>query len=184
MDHTDLYLLRETYNQKDILLCFNGPFSQGLIEEIGNALRSYMKSDAEHQDISASSSRDVFAVYIEIAQNIRHYSVSRGYSDAAASATVVISRTPDGSYGVSAGNVVEPADGEALVRHIESLAALDKDQLKAAYKAQLRKPREENASGAGLGLIDIARKASACPTCSLRPVNSGQQMFFTLRVEI
>ena len=180
MDHTDLYLLRETYNQKDILLCFNGPFSQGLIEEIGTALKKYMQSESA----PSGSALDVFAVYIEIAQNIRHYSQLRGYSDADASATVVISHEPNGQYAVSAGNVVEAEDGAALVKRIEGLAAMDKTQLKAAYKDQLRKPRSDENSGAGLGLIDIARKASAQPTCSLRPVNAGKQMFFSLRVVI
>ena len=74
MDHSDLYLLRETYNQKDILLCFNGPFSQGLIEEIGNALKHHLQKEAA----STSSALDVFAVYIELAQNIREYSCVQG----------------------------------------------------------------------------------------------------------
>lgn len=181
MDHTDLYLLRETYNQKNILLCFNGPFSQGLIEEIGTALKKYMQSESG----LTGSALDVFAIYIEIAQNIRHYSQLRGYSESNASATVVISREGDGHYAVSAGNIVEPEDGEALVRRINEIATLDSAQLKAAYKEQLRKPREDDATGgAGLGLIDIARKASARPSCSLRPVNAGKQMFFSLRVVI
>ena len=178
MDHVDLYLLRETYNEKHILLCFNGTFSQGLIEEIGNALKKYLQSEP------ASSALDVFAVYIEIAQNIQHYTAEQNYSAEDASATVVIGREDDGHYVITAGNVVEPADGEALVQRINELAALDKAQLRAAYKEQLRKPREEGEGGAGLGLIDIARKASAPFSCALRPVNSGQKCFFSLRVVI
>ena len=179
MDHADLYLLRETYNQKHILLCFNGPFSQGLIEEIGNALRKYMQSEAA----STSAALDVFAVYIELAQNIQHYSRQKGYSDVESSATVVIGRDGD-HYMISAGNIVEPEDGEALAQRIHALAALDKAQLKAAYKDQLRKPRANDESGAGLGLIDIARKASAPFSCSLQPVNAGHRLFFSLRVVI
>ncbi len=180
MDHVDLYLLRETYNQKNILLCFNGTFSQGLIEEIGNALKKYLQSEP------ASSSIDVFAVYIEVAQNIQRYTAARNYSDTDALATVVIGRDESGRYVIIAGNVVEPDDGEALCDRINVLATYDKTQLKAAYKEQLRKPREENAEGqgAGLGLIDIARKAGAPISCSLRPTNAGQRQFFSLRVVI
>ena len=105
MDHTDLYLLRETYNQKHILLCFNGPFSQGLIVEIGSALKRHIESE------ESSAARDVFAIYIEIAQNIQHYSAAHGYEDSDLSATVVISRQQDGRYAISAGNVVEAEDG-------------------------------------------------------------------------
>jgi hypothetical protein len=181
MEHADLYLLREAYNQQQILLCFNGPFSQGLIEEIGSALKRYMGSE----DVSSSSALDVFAAYIEIAQNIRHYGAQRGYSEAEASATVVIGRDKDGHYVISAGNIVEAEDGRALVERIEALGQLDKAQLRAAYKEQLRKPRDENAaSGAGLGLIDMARKASAPVSASLHPLEAGSQLFFSLRVVI
>jgi len=182
MDHADLYLLRETYNQKCMSICFNGPFSQGLIEEIGNALRTYLKSE----DANTSASLDVFAVYVEIAQNIRQYSSLRGYNEADASATVVIGRDNDGRHVISAGNIVEVADGESLCERINELAQMDKTQLKAAYKEQLRKPRDESTpdSGAGLGLIDIARKASSPVSCALRPVNAGSRLFFSLQVVI
>lgn len=180
MDHADLYKLRETYSTKHMLLCFNGPFSQGLIEEIGHALKKYMGSEAA----SSSASLDVFAVYIEIAQNIQHYAAEHGYNEADASATVVISRDEAGHYEVSAGNIVELADGEALAGRVEALAGLDKAELKAAYKTQLRKPREENAGGAGLGLLDIARKSSVPCSCSLHPVDDGTRYFFSLRVVI
>ncbi|HWG85223.1 MAG TPA: DUF6272 family protein, partial [Deinococcales bacterium] len=69
MDHKALYSLHETFDRERILLCFNGPFSQGLIEEIGSALKKYLQSEAA----SRSASLDVFAVYIELAQNIVHY---------------------------------------------------------------------------------------------------------------
>ena len=181
MDHADLYQMRETYNSQHILLCFNGPFSQGLIEEIGNALKRYMLSEAA----SSSSALDVFAVYIELAQNIRQYSGARGYGEADASATVVIGRDDEGHYVISAGNIVEPTDGEMLLERVNALSTMDKTQLKSAYKEQLRKPRSEEAgAGAGLGLIDIARKASAPVSCSLQPVGSGSRSFFSLRVAI
>jgi hypothetical protein len=180
MDHGDLYLLRETYNEKRILLCFNGPFSQGLIEEIGNALRKYLQSEAA----SSSSALDVFAAYVEIAQNIREYTSRHHYNDAEASATVVIARDGEGHYVISAGNIVEHSDGAALVERIEALQRMDKAQLKTAYKEQLRKPRDEGQSSAGLGLIDIARKANEPLSCALRPVNAGHKSFFSLCVVI
>ena len=181
MDHTDLYLLRETYDEKRISLCFNGPFSQGLIEEIGNALRGYLKSEAA----PGNASLDVFAVYVEIAQNIRHYCSARSYDEADTSATVIIGRNQNGQHVILAGNIVEIADGQALAERINALAQMDKTQLKAAYKQQLRKPRDENGEeGAGLGLTDIARKASSPVSCFLQPVNENTRFFFSLRVVI
>lgn len=183
MQHADLFRLRETYNSQQMMLCFNGPFSQGLIEEIGSALRRYMEAEAE--SASSSAARDVFAVYIEITQNIRHYCQKHNYNDTDSSATVVIGRDDDGRYVISAGNIVENADAGAIIEKVNALASLDKAQLKAAYKEQLRRPIDTDAkSGAGLGLIDIARKASAPVSCSLHPLQSKTQSFFSLCVVI
>ncbi len=180
METIDLFSMRETFNRQQIMLCFNGPISRSLIEEIGNALRNYLSAEQTHP----SSAMDVFAVYIEMTQNIRHYARVKAWSDQEAGATVVVARNEDGHYVVTAGNLVEQGDGEQLVQTVHALAGLDKTQLKAAYKEQLRRPREEHAiSGAGLGLIDIARKSSAPLEASLRQLTNGQA-FFSLRAII
>ncbi|MBE7376166.1 biofilm regulation protein kinase SiaB [Pseudomonas lopnurensis] len=170
MESLDLFAMRENYNRQQIMLCFNGPISRSLIEEIGNALRNYLAAEHAHP----SAAMDVFAVYIEMTQNIRHYTRQKNWSDQEAGATVVVARDEHGRYVVSAGNLIEDADGDTLLAAIHELADLDKAQLKAMYKEQLRKPRDgQTASGAGLGLIDIARKSSEPLHASLQPVANG-----------
>jgi hypothetical protein len=169
----DLLSLRESYLDQRIMLCFNGPISRSLIEEIGNALRNYLNS----QQTTPSSAMDVFSAYIEMTQNIRHYATRNGYDEEAASATVAVAKDEAGHYLVSAGNLVEYEDGERLVRAIEALASLDKQELKKAYKQQLRMPRESGNSGAGLGLLDIARKSSEPMQASLKPLPDGRGFF-------
>lgn len=180
METLDLFGMRESYNRQQIMLCFNGPISRSLIEEIGNALRNYLSAD----QAAPSAAMDVFAVYIELTQNIRHYTRLKGWSDQEAGATVVVARDEQGRYVVSAGNLIEQADGERVLATLQTLAGLDKVALKALYKEQLRKPREAQAtSGAGLGLIDIARKASTPLQATLRPV-SGERAFISLQAVI
>lgn len=176
----DIFELREHFSRSKIMLCFNGPVSRSLIEEIGNALKNYLQAD--HAQPSAAM--DVFGVYVEMTQNIRHYAVARGYDEIDSSATVVVAREDDTHYVVQAGNVVEKADGEALLAQVNELAKMDKVQLKALYKTQLRQPRNEDVvSGAGLGLIDIARKSSQALSASLADSNDGRA-FFSLRAVI
>lgn len=178
MDQIDLFALQQTYDQQRIMLCFNGPLSRSLIEEIGNALRNYMQSE----NAPASSATDVFGAYIEMTQNIRHYAAARGWNESEVRATVVVGRDEKGRYVVSAGNMVEPADGRALVARVAELATMDKAALKSAYKEQLRKPRPEGeVSGSGLGLIDMARRAVEPLSCSLREIDDARA-FFSLRV--
>ena len=176
MDSIDLFSLRAHFDRNRILLSFNGPISRSLIEEIGNALRNYLQAD----NALPTAAMDVFSIYIEMTQNIRHYAQSRGYDDVESAATVVVARDAHDRYIVQAGNQGETADGEALLARVNQLAGMDKAQLKAAYKTQLRQPREGDASsGAGLGLIDVARKSSLPLKASLSPID-GQRAFFSL----
>jgi len=180
MKSIDLVGLREHFNRSNIMLCFNGPISRSLIEEIGNALKNYLQAD----QAQPSAAMDVFSAYIEMTQNIRHYAMAQGYNELESSATVVVARDPEGHYVVEAGNLVRQADGEALLQRVGELAGMNKAALKNAYKTQLRQPRDENAvSGAGLGLIDIARK-SARPLHASLTATPDQRAFFSLRAVI
>ena len=178
MESSDLFNLREAFNHQRIMLCFNGPISRSLIEEIGNALRNYLAADAA----PPSSAMDVFGVYIELTQNIRHYVRHKGWPETESTATVVVARNGSGRYLVSAGNLVEPLDGAAVTAAVAALADLDKATLKARYKEQLRTPRDAG-TGGGLGLIDIARKSSAPLQASLQPLDDGHA-FLSLRATI
>lgn len=180
MPALDLYQLRNVFTAQQIMLCFNGPFSATLIDEIGKALRNHMEGLSE----SPSAVSDVFSVYIELTQNIRNYSQTRNFTEEQSIATVVVARTPDGRYTVSAGNVVHLADGESLLQRVEALSHLDKNELKAAFKAQLRQPRDTlTGPGAGLGLIDMARKASEPLAATVQALPDGLS-FFSLRVTL
>ena len=174
----ELYALRERFSQDHTLLCFNGPISRSLIEELGNALKNYLNVDQARP----AEALDVFSVYIEMTQNIRQYAQQQNVADLIA--TVVIARDAQGRYVVSAGNLVGLADGQKLVDRVNELSRLDKVELKAVYKTQLRKPRDpEAATGAGLGLIDIARRASAGLEASVTP-HDDSQAFFSLSAVI
>ncbi|MCB5161100.1 biofilm regulation protein kinase SiaB [Marinomonas algarum] len=178
MSSPDLYGLRERFETDNILLCFNGPISRSLIEEIGNALKNYLKSE----QLSPASALDVFAAYIELTQNIRHYATTSSLPGAE-TATVIVSHA-QGCYRVAAGNIVEIEDGQKLVARIDSFANMNKAELKAAYKTQLRQPRDEHAvTGAGLGLIDMARKSSQPMQARLQDIGNGTA-YFSLSIQI
>ncbi|GAB6111918.1 biofilm regulation protein kinase SiaB [Desulfomicrobium salsuginis] len=176
MTTPDLYDLREIFDRKQIMVCFNGPINAALIEEIGRALRDYL----QHQQEAPSAVADIFAVYIEMTQNIRRYADQHPELEGAANAAIVVSRE-DGRYVISAGNVVAPQDGLELVRRVDELAAMDRAALKTLFKTQLRQPRETLNGSAGLGLIDMARKASCPLAATLRAIDSGRS-FLSLRV--
>jgi hypothetical protein len=180
MNKFNLLEMCESFNRQRIILCFNGPTSRGLDEEVGKALRAYLLM---HQ-ASGTLATSVFSVYVEMTQNIRHYTARKHWSETQTTATVVVARDPQERYVIYAGNLIEHADVEALLARVGQLGQLDKAQLKSLYKEQLHRPREaDGQSGAGLGLIDIARTSSMPLQASAQPMADGLS-YFTLRAVI
>jgi hypothetical protein len=182
MNQEDMKALRAIFERCHIVISFNGPFSQSVIEELGEAIRRHLESQTQpHKRIA-----DVFAVYIEVTQNIRHYAERVG-RDAAHTAmlnagTVLIAREQE-RYAVVAGNLVLKQDAATLAQRIDGLTGLDAAALKAAYKERLRAPVPEGAAGAGLGLLQMARAASAPLEYSLSE-GDAEHDFFSLTVHI
>lgn len=171
----DLYSLREQFSHDGILMCFNGPFSHSIIEEIGIAIRNHLAVE----NLSRMAVQDVFAVYIEMTQNARNYLASRSDSSLdAGSATIVIFRQGE-TYAVSSGNMILREDGPALRERIERINALPPDRLKVEIRQQLRREIPPGATGAGVGLMEMARRTSRRLEYSFRDMDDAHA-FFTL----
>lgn len=183
MTQIDLFKMRSDFSDSEIMICFNGPFSRSIIEELGHAIKRYMEAEPAEK----SAMTDVFSVFIEQTQNIRNYSSAKACAERDqqywCSAIVVIAKDA-GRYLVSSGNVVDNVDLPRLVGQVDMLQGLDKAALKAMYKEQLRKPRQDGLdTGAGLGLIDMARKSSEPISCFVRPIDA-ERSFFSLKTVI
>lgn len=177
----NLFSLRERLGEAGALIAFSGSFSHSLIEELGVAVRKYLES--EH--VQKSAMMDVFSVYVEASQNVRNYTgtkLKEAELHINASSIIVIAKR-DEHYEVNAGNMVEHGDVAELRGRLEEISALDKLGLKALYKEQLRRERSADSIGAGLGLIDMARRSSAPLEFEFSQVDD-QYSFFSLRVII
>ncbi|MBI5382245.1 MAG: hypothetical protein HZA31_10130 [Opitutae bacterium] len=179
MTPIDLYDFRDGFKQDGTLICFAGPFSHSIIEELGNAVRRYL----ETEQVAKASLMDVFSVFIEQTQNVRNYAARKAAEgDAAADyndAIVVIGKAGD-RYVIRSGNLVAQADVGTLAAHLDKLRALDAAALRQLYKEQMRRPLAPGQHSAGLGLIDMSRKAAQPLDYNLRPV-SDHCSFFSLR---
>lgn len=177
----NLFSLRERLGEAGALITFSGSFSHSLIEELGVAVRKYLETD----HVQKSAMMDVFSIYVEASQNVRNYTalkLKNGDLAIGQSSIVVIAKR-DVHYEVHAGNMIEKSDVPDLRERLEVLRRTDKLGLKAMYKEQLRKERAPEASGAGLGLIDMARRSSAPLEFEFADLE-GDYSFFSLRVVV
>lgn len=181
MQQINLWLLHRQFEEANIQICFNGPLTHSIIEELGMAVRRYL----ENETPGTEKMMDIFSVYIEQTQNVRNYARKKQSAETPAlynTITLTIGRQGD-QYVVVSGNVIDQADVSPLVAKIEQLRTLDAAELKALYKEQRRKPLTNEASGAGLGLIDMARKTSQPLAYQVQPIND-KTAFFTLQAVV
>lgn len=181
MSGLNLHSLRQRLGEAGALITFSGSFSHSLIEELGLAVRKYLQTD----HVEKSAMMDVFSVYVEASQNVRNYTSHKlkdGDLGIGQSSIVVIAKR-ETHYEVNAGNMIENGDIPALRTRLEALRKADKPTLKMLYKEQLRKERPPEAHGAGLGLIDMARRSSAPLEFDFAEVDD-EYSFFSLRVVI
>lgn len=155
----DLFSLRNELDTRGILICFNGPFTHGVIEELGKAIKRYLESE----ELEKGVLMDVFSVYIELTQNMKNYAEKNagvtcdvqplGYG------TMAIAKV-NSKYCISSGNIIKWEHMEMLRDRLEAIIPLDKKALRAVYKEQLRKELAPGQTSAGLGFLDMARKAT------------------------
>lgn len=173
--------LQNTLSSNGILISFSGRFSQGIIEELGEAIVQHM----EAEDRPRNDIYNVFAIFVETTNNIKKYVNSKlgreSYQQIYNSGIVTIGRGEEG-YFICSGNLIEKDDAGILADQLDALIALDKNQLKLRYKEQMKQDLPPDSSGAGLGLIDIARKASRPIKYSIRDMQDLS--FFTLTVMV
>ncbi len=180
---TDILALKNNFSREGILMAFNGAFNHSLIEELGNAAKTYLESE----QITPQIIIDVFAVYIEQTQNVRNYTAARGLRELAKDSAVVIIGYAEGEYTVCSGNYILTEDIPALRRHLDEISELDQAGLRKLYKQQLRKAAPPDATGAGVGLIDMARRATKPMEYRFDSESNGEDErfgFFTLEVKV
>ncbi len=151
----NLLKLKEDFSHRGILISFSGAFTHSIIEEIGNAIKCYLANE----NLAMGTITDVFAVYIEQTQNVRNYLKKPDVCDEHQGSAILVITNIDGRYTVCSGNAILRDDVPEFVAHLEMINSLDKDGLKKLYKEQLRKKLDPDAQGAGVGLIDMARRS-------------------------
>lgn len=175
----NLVRLREQFSSEGILIAFNGAFSHSLIEELGNAAKSHL----ELEQIKPQTIIDVFALYIEQTQNVKNYARVRDLRAHKRDSALVVIRYAGGEYHICSGNYIHVDDVQELSGRLREIESLDKTGLRQLYKKQLRRQTPPGATGAGVGLIDMARRASA-PLAWEFHREDDEFQFFTLEARV
>jgi len=183
----DLYDFRDLLKKKRVIFCYSGYVTEAVLAGVGDALKQKMTLD----EANTKTIRSVFAVFVEQMQNMIRYSAEKEPELIGSGGqpphelrygVLAISHGDDG-FVVEAGNLVLHPDVDPLRERLSRLASADKDALRTLYKEQLKAVPEETSKGAGIGLIEIARRASRPIAFDFLEVDD-RFSFFTLQAQI
>ena len=168
-------------SDKKIILIYSGPlWSEGI-----GGLAGTLKKRFEFDKLPLHTSQEVFSVFVEQMNNMLMYSAEKEQFQTAESPKGTFILGKDGNtYFIQTGNVMKSESIELIKSRIDYLNTLDKKELRTFYKEQLRLSDDNPESkGAGLGLIEIARRISSKIEYSFTPYDEGFT-FFSLYVSI
>ncbi len=143
----------EDCERENIILSFKGDFNQDLV----NAILLLAEREPGVQNGATLVRARVFSVMVECMQNIRKYGSVNEDGSELKPGIVLVCKNPEG-FAIKTGNLILNGEVESLKKRLEKIQLMSKDELKTTHKNVLSKTELSDKSGAGLGLISIARK--------------------------
>ena len=170
----------------NIRVIYSGPIWANSIDGMAEILLKRLEFD----DMTMSASQSVFSIFIEQINNMMMYSAEKEQKNNSEgelqeiSSGIFILGVQDNVYFVQSGNMVTDRNAETLKSRIDYLNTLDKKELRQYYKQQMNAENDNPESkGAGIGLIEIARRASGPIEYEFEPDGEGLQ-FFTMYAKV
>jgi len=174
----------------NIKVIYSGPMWEDGIRGLSEMVKTHLS----HEQLQGSTSKAIFSVFVEQVTNMLMYSAEKEqYSlppdyvitDVSIGSLILGNKTDQrDTFFVQTKNAIKDEDIAFLKEKIDYINTLDKGELRQLHKERVRTENDNpDSQGAGLGLIEIARRATAPIGYSFEPISEGLS-FFTMYVEI
>lgn len=168
MDISKAIDIRAAMRASGVIMAYNGAVSDELMVTLADILKSRMEAMDD-----AKRSRTVFSVFMEGMQNL----IWHGRTTNDATGMVCISQQ-DAEITIVCGNRIARADSVKLRETLEQLQSADKDTIRQLYRDGMSRSNEHEGPGAGLGLLEIARRASHPISFAFMDIDESNVDFF------
>jgi len=147
------FKLFKNMHQDNLEYTYRGQFSTAITDNILSLAETNLDDTKDKLKIR----KRVYFIMVEGLQNItRHQEEATGITEE--SGLFVIQRKKN-SYFITTGNLIKTENISKLKSQLEKINSLDANELKEYYREILNSRSFSNKGGAGLGLIEIARKS-------------------------
>lgn len=183
-----IYSFHEQMIKNNFSLVYEGEITH----QITKAFTSLAEYNMDRLSEDMNIKKKVFHVMVECLQNLSRHAEeeygkeNRPFMGPAGNGIFIVGNIGElnsHEYHVITGNPIDNTKVEDLKTLLDKINELDKEGLKEYYKKQMREGNISDKGGAGLGLIDIARKTGE--KLEYHFVNMNEQYsFFLLRTKI
>jgi len=177
----DLYDFYDKMERHNIMLSFKG----GVTSELLSSILSIMESKMDNMEETPKIKKKVFNVLVECLQNLYHHidEVSEDDLGMDARSAIFMIGKKDNQYSIVTGNFILTENIDGLKTKLDTINAMDKEELKTYYKSVLNNGQMSEKGGGGLGMIDIARKSGQKLGYNFMRIND-KSSFFSLNVKV
>ncbi len=162
-----------------ISLVYLGEFNH----DITKMFTSMSEREMERKKEERSVQRKVYHVMVETLQNIsRHSDEITGIENNIGNGLFLIGQK-DNTYFIITSNKISNKKKEVIHANLNEVNSLTRDELNQLFKKTIKEGTISEKGGAGLGLIDIARKTSNPLEFQFLPMDEEYSLF-VLKVEI
>lgn len=183
MADLNIYELFRKMEEDDIILSFKGDITEDLLASVYQIMEARLENEKEEP----KRKKKFYHILVECLQNVYHHMVDlkeeKGPEPVESTAIFMIGYGPGNSYRIVTGNFISVDFVDDLQKKLERINKLSPEELKAEYLLQLSTTELSEKGGAGLGLIDMARKSGQKLDFSFYPV-SASHSFFSLGVTV
>lgn len=160
---------------KEVFVSFKGKGSQNAFAEVLE-----QADEALHEQKMRNKTRKkLYHIVVEALQNMHHHAEQTHHPE---SALFILGHDED-FYWIITGNYVLRNDVERLKRHLAQVNTKTPDELKRLYRERLSCGDVSEKGGAGLGIIDIARRSGEALTYEFAPPQEDY-VFFYLKIKV
>jgi hypothetical protein len=169
--------LYDELTSNGIYIVYIGKFTQ----RITTMFSTMLEEELAKRDEDKKTKRRVYHAMVETMQNIQRH--SEEYTDEVFSNGLFMIGKKEHIYYIITINKVNAKNKNKISTAIDQVNKASLEELNIMYKEQLKNGNIGSHGGAGLGLIDIARKTESKIDYMFIPINIAEE-YFVLKAEV
>lgn len=163
----------------EVLLAFKGEITESMLHSLLGIVEDKLERLGEPTRVR----KKVFHVMVECLQNLYHHSELPEEEGLHLPSSLLMVAKHNDSYAIVTGNFVANGAVHLLKSRLDEVNLMEQTELKQYYKSLLNNGERSDHGGGGLGIVDIAKKATQKLEYYFVPYDA-ENSFFSLLVKV